>query len=927
MKYCILLLGLAAIAAAPTLSLYGQSPTETSCFEGLNRFAEAYKVQPGEQTEGNGIALLPMDCIRQKGNREFPYPIEGHTLVVNPPVLTWPMADYVYPEVFPAPPSEKSIDDYLHYDVQLGRNHDLSGKEDKEIKGLKMPFYHPHKALEPGRWYWRYRVSGGTWSAIHYFDVSEDIPLFESPDVDEAAHRLPKAHPVIFRPYALPQPLTADQQALIKQLYKKAKVAMDKSTESYKVQGQPIPAHATASEREQILRFHLRYEVEAICRSIQELLTVYRLDGDERYLQRALQLSDTIAAKDPVATYAMADFTGARCMSTLAMTYDVAYRRLTAAQRKAYESFIREVGERVLGHALQENIGSADGILCAHFFQHTFVDAFKTALVMKNDLPQAETWFNLLYEIWLSRSPGGGFLSDGVWPNGNMGYIHVNMESMVENFLLFRDLFGVNIFRHPWYRNCAEALAYTAPVGSPGDGFGDDSESVYIHNNLRGDFAYILGEELHNPIAREYAYRWTGQNQAVPYRFVKTNFTSYRLQHQPRATVSAYKGNRLQSVVFPQTGIVAMNTDVEHSDRNLFVSFRSSPFGVGSHGLAEQNSFNLSCKGKPIFYPTGYRITTADRHYLLSQKHSRARNTVTVNGKTQAYSHSAYGWIARYLDGRQMTYALGDASKAYVPFDISAINWETVLRQANAYTAEEGFILSDEDDPKVKLFRRHLTMLRPRIVVVYDELEAEKEVTWTFQLNGLERSHMQLDASNVLLTADTDNADAQVKVLGSTPLFASLTDTSYVKPFDWLNPQRGRPAKQFEAHQYHSRFENVTKCRKMRFLALIQVDESNSMHFLPVVPDEEGVVTLGDYRIRGELDTTREACLEIEHIPSGEYLLYGAQGKMRPGVKRSYSHSTLLFSPDGGWQESIDRYPLMVPDLKTLQRQTNFVQK
>ncbi len=99
---------------------------------------------------------------------------------------------------------------------------------------------------------------------------------------------------------------------------------------------------------------------------------------------------------------------------------------------------------------------------------------------MRGHLPQADTWFRMLYDIWLSRSPGGGFLSDGVWPNGNMGYIHVNMESMVSNFLLFRDLFGVNLFRHPWYANCANALAYTVPVGSAGDGFSDGCEHVYV---------------------------------------------------------------------------------------------------------------------------------------------------------------------------------------------------------------------------------------------------------------------------------------------------------------------------------------------------------------------------------------------------------------------------------------------------------------
>lgn len=93
----------------------------------------------------------------------------------------------------------------------------------------------------------------------------------------------------------------------------------------------------------------------------------------------------------------------------------------------------------------------------------------------------------------------------------------------------------------------------------------------------------------------------------------------YRFQHKPHRVKPIDLKSIPQSAVFPQTGIVVMNTNLLDSASNVFVSFRSSPFGVGSHGLAEQNSFNLSYKGKPVFYPTGYKITTADKHYLLAQ--------------------------------------------------------------------------------------------------------------------------------------------------------------------------------------------------------------------------------------------------------------------------------------------------------------------
>lgn len=915
-------------------SVHGYSqkmPQErSSCFEGFLQFTEAYKTGAQDGTDGSGIMPLEMSCVRRTDNREQPYPVAGQSLITNPPVFTWPNADYRPPVVFPSRGDGRTLDDYARYDIQLGRSRDFTDKDAIRKEGLRLSFYNHHRALQPGVWYWRYRVSGKEWSETFEIEIPEALPALETPDAEAAERMVPTLHPMVYRQPDVPRQLVADQQALLKLLRGKAAKAFDKEVAAYKVKGKPIPASTTDVERAQIMRFHLRYEVEAICRSVQDLITVYQIDRNEAYLAKALELSEYIAAKDPKETYTVSDFTGARCMATLAMMYDVAFDRLTAAQKRQYESFIHEVGTRVMAHIMQENIGSADGILCAHFFQHTFYDTFTTAIVMKQHLPQADTWFRMLYDIWLSRSPGGGFLSDGVWPNGNMGYIHVNMESMVSNYLLFRELFGVNLFRHPWYANCASALAYTVPVGSAGDGFSDGCEHVYVDNMLRPDFAYILGKELGNPFAIEYAYRYSGQRKGTPYRFHKANFLSYRLQSKMEDGQTAEGLNLAsipQSAVFPQTGIAVMNTDVMNADTNLFVSFRSSPFGVGSHGLAEQNSFNLSYKGKPVFYPTGYRVTTADKHHLLSQKHSRARNTITVDGKTQAFSHSGYGWIARYLDGKDITYVLGDASKAYVPFDQSAINWITVLRNADAYTSENGFILTPEDDPQVTLFRRHLTLLRPNILVVYDELEAAKEVTWTFQLNGLERSQMKLASDECLLTADTDNCDAQVSVLGSTPLVASLADTSYVKPFDWLNPQRGRPAIEFEKHQYHSKFENRHKCKRMRFLAIIQIDGSNSMRFAKVQPDADGTITLGHYRINGQLDTEKEAGLEIENTLTGEYLLYGPD--RHPGKKneRRFSHSTLLYQQGKGWQESIDRYPLMAGGKAFLQKQSLFQQK
>lgn len=356
-----------------------------------------------------------------------------------------------------------------------------------------------------------------------------------------------------------------------------------------------------------------------------------------------------------------------------------------------------------------------------------------------------------------------------------------------------------------------------------------------------------------------------------------------------------------------------MNTDVLNAKKNLFLSFYSSPFGVGSHGLAEQNSFNIIYKGSPLFYPTGYKVTTQDKHYLVAHKHSRARNTITVDGKTQGYSQGDYGWLPRYLNGESMTYVVGDASNAYKKMDSKILNWITVIKNANLYEAKNGFIISDEDDPKVSKFRRHLVLLRPNIVVVYDDLAAQKPVNWAFQLNGLQRANMSLNPKDQSLIANTDNCDASVNVFGSLPIAKSLIDSSFVKPFDWLNPQRGRPAKKFEKQQFQYKVENAAKAKQMRFLAVIQIDESNTLSFKNVQPDANGNILIGDYVISGQLTLEKEARLEIENKSTGEYLLYGPSNGATKAQGRKFSLSTILVNKNG-FQESIDRYPMMFAD-------------
>lgn len=92
-----------AVMSVSVQSVFAQSDgTVQQVFSGFHQFADGFKVNEEEADDSkSGITPLTMGCIRQKGNREFPYPVKGHEVITNPPVFTWPMADYEYPKVFP----------------------------------------------------------------------------------------------------------------------------------------------------------------------------------------------------------------------------------------------------------------------------------------------------------------------------------------------------------------------------------------------------------------------------------------------------------------------------------------------------------------------------------------------------------------------------------------------------------------------------------------------------------------------------------------------------------------------------------------------------------------------------------------------------------------------------------------------------------
>jgi hypothetical protein len=422
---------------------------------------------------------------------------------------------------------------------------------------------------------------------------------------------------------------------------------------------------------------------------------------------------------------------------------------------------------------------------------------------------------------------GGG---DGGWANGN-SYFGTNFVTLISIPTFFERLTGVDFFAHPWYRNTINYMIYTWPPGSAPDGFGDGCEQRHLAPLSRLAFAEVIGRETGDPYAG-----WYVRESLKPLRSTLQDDSSQRW-HRLRAGYDSPAPARPsfdlpQARLFRDIGLVAMHTDIADTSNNLMLAFRSSPFGSFNHAHANQNSFNILFGGERLYSNSGYYIAYGDDHFTGWYKHSRGHNTVLIDDKGQLMgTTNGYGWISRYLHGERLTYCLGDASRAY----------------GNA---------------GLTLFRRHIVLLRPSIVIIYDELEADHSAKWSWLLHCPNK--ISADPTGNRLTATVPSARSRVDFFAPLPLSFDVHDRFDPPALNWRKKTSGGKIIQYP-NQWHASVSPKEKARKMRYLAVVQVlGASEGSPFASPEALGNNTIGVGPWSIAAELDPARPAALEIQ---------------------------------------------------------------
>ncbi|MBM6964774.1 DUF4962 domain-containing protein [Phocaeicola plebeius] len=733
--------------------------------------------------------------------------------------------------------------------------------------------FNPHVKLAPGRWFWRYRnvAEDGkeeAWSEPIEFEVKEETPVFVTPAFDDFRQGLPLRHP---RLYCFLDPKIDEARRHVT------------SHEEYQALKNRAE-NALQADYESLIAPYSASHMETVAANVEYLYQAFHLTQRGNYAQKMEEILNVLLEHPFTDTELFAgNFASTDIAYSFLAPYDMLYDKLGTDVRSRVEEQLWRVATYYFDAycGMQEN-----HIFDNHFWQQNMRVLFQIAFCLYDKSEYAAQALRMLtyyYELWTARAPASGFNRDGAWINGTR-YFEANVRTLFYMPMLLSYVSRADFLQHPWYQQARQSMVYSWPPSSKSAGFGDGSEKREEPGRQRAAFADFLARETGDAYAGWYA----GECQKDLVQDVELRL--YRMVN-PATYATDFPASAPKLKWYKDIGEVVMHSNLASTENNLSLAFRSSTFGSGSHTLADQNSFNLLYGGKEVYYHTGYYLNFSDAHNLMSYRHTRAHNSILVDGIGQPFSTEGYGMLLRAAGGEHIGYCLGDASHAYCGISEDPMWIESFQKAGIEQTPENGF----GETPLTK-YRRQMIMLYPDIVLIYDELEASRPVRWDWLLH----SPVQFSIDKNMFTSHVETGVAVAQMFSDATFEVSQTD-QFVVP-----PGEGYP------NQWHltAAFSNNSACR---ILTVVQIKNSEE-EALPVTRDG-CCVTCGDWTIYVNLDPSSAECLQVTNATVPVVYNYGSDNvQTDSGVYlRQFRGSSVLYDEiDGQYQvvEQIDQSPM-----------------
>jgi len=669
---------------------------------------------------------------------------------------------------------------------------------------LQDPVCVPVKALPAGKYSWTVEALGADGSVLDIteakrFEIDEGAISQPWVSAEELLARVPREHPRLLYPKDRLNESRETLKTTRREAFESLRRAADRGL---RLKPPPEPDYDEITDRAKrrlayvasfadMRRHHLG--------AMQHTALMYAMTGEKKYGEAAKALLLSAAEWDPEGISSVmaphGDEVGLGLAKSEALTYDWIYELLDADERAKAEAMLAARADQMLRRLERRDFlarpeSSHDGRLPGYLLEHAIALA---------EHPRAAVWMDhglkailTVFPHWAGR--------DGGWAEG-IPYGMAYNTMFITPLESLRVATGFDVWQRSFYGKLPYFFFYNVSPAGEIVGFGDsyNGSAMDRSGSLRGLI------QFHAERTGDRALRWwvdllrtsTGGKPSL------SPMTGLILPQtvNPNAPVDL-----TPDAVFRGVGWAALHSDLANPDEDLFVAFKSSPFGGVSHSYADQNSFSILKGGHALARPGGTRYPQHGTpfHTRYTQQ-TMAQNGILVDGKGQINRNArANGHIVAFESKPHIGCVCGDANAAY--------------------------------GDRLTRFRRHVVLIRPSLVCIVDDLESPKPAEFQWLLHASEK--LLLNESDQTLVSQ--RADAQMDVHLITPGGFTFSQTN-----EWpLDPKTGFPtAKRREPSKlWHFTAATRERAAARRIAAVMNVGTTAKRPDCDVQVNDTGIV-------------------------------------------------------------------------------------
>ena len=673
------------------------------------------------------------------------------------------------------------------FELQLARD---SGFTEGTIlySGLSHTVFTPDIALDEGKWYWRFRDmkpngERGPWSETYPFFIDKSLPRIPVPPAAELVRQLEELGRPRLYVTADTLPLWRKRiQTTHRRMWQDLASGLDNTRSSKIVE----PASGASN-------MDVNHAVRPMADGMALLALNHLLTGERRDGELAREALLQVMGWDPDGSTSRfnSSYGFRSLMGGIARTYD----RLAASD--VLSPADRKVVQRAIIPRVEQFIEwyHRDGRLLWPYHSHANHALFMLAelsVAFAGDIPEAADWLEFASYMITANYPNWG-RSDGSWSEGPY-YWSISLNYHVSSLWALCRILDINILSHPFLTNTGTYMLYLqAPWSTAPAYFGDTRISAT--SSSQGSILRRLAPLMDNPHFLWHADRVGGSDDDL-------------FMWNPAIEPLPPDDLPLASV-FPDTGLTVLRTSLTQREEDIQFALSSNPFGSVSHSWADQGSFTLDVFGEPLIVGSGYYPKEwADRHHSLWSWQSWAHNVPLVDGKGQASrTAEAAGQVERFFHAPAVSYVRVDASRAY----------QVPTGEAEHLDGLEKGISERIGNLPVESYRRSALFMRPRAIILFDDLMASREVSFDWMLHSMKRMDL-LPNENALVICGKE-ARVKVSLLADGPVDLRQNNAYRIPYTDIQVPPT--PAWHDTPEQWHLQATLPGKSRHHRLISVL----------------------------------------------------------------------------------------------------------